>query len=393
MDLHFEQSDYFLNDTDNTSVYVLSVEDWIAFVGLWLASAFTITGNTLVILSFIRDRKLREKPSNYFLLGLAVMDFITGMVSLPLDNMWRLRDEWPYGPVVCIFWTFLDYTVTVESTYIISLISIDRYFLISKGLHYRDFQTRRRVLFQLFGTLLFSAVFHFVAIVVFEGSEHVDFDKECELNGLGALTYVVLAVILEFIIPMLIVCGFNLVLYIRIRSRLSGSIETPQNASCENKRLNTLAKRIPENLNIGLSTSEESSTLETFDLEASAKPSDIDIRSDKQLNVQPVKKSESPCCQVRPKRSNKQKSSKKAATTLTILIVVFIICWLPYNIVAIIRNVSPELVSIRLWDLVNYLLWLNSAVNPVLYATTNVQFRKNFGELLEKLFQPLTWCA
>ncbi|XP_033097063.1 muscarinic acetylcholine receptor M4-like [Anneissia japonica] len=396
-ELQFSHQPPLQNDTDSDNKYVLSTEDWIAFVGLWLVTLFTIAGNTLVILSFIRDRNLRKKPSNLFLLGLAITDLITGLVSLPLDNMWRYKGEWPYGRSVCIFWTFLDYTVTIQSAYIISLISADRYFLVTKGLRYKVFQTHRRVLIQLIGTLSISFVFHLVAILWFEGTgkENVDFEEECELNALGALSYVIIAVIVEFILPLLIVCFFNLVIYLHILRRLQHPVN--QNASDDvalmpsNRGLiGTPAKQTEKNVNQTIT-----SEMATVEFDSSYKSSNCTTEENvKSYQIQPKHASSSansgsPSNSTsKNQKSSVRKSRKKAATTLSILIVAFIVCWLPYNVVAIIRHISSDLVNVRTWDMVNYLLWFNSAVNPVLYATTNVHFRRNFSELLGKLCTP-----
>ncbi|TRY66442.1 hypothetical protein DNTS_025735 [Danionella cerebrum] len=59
---------------------------------------------------------------------------------------------------------------------------------------------------------------------------------------------------------------------------------------------------------------------------------------------------------------------------------VFIICWLPFFITHILKTycqVPPELYTAFTW-----LGYVNSAVNPVIYTTFNIEFRKAFLKIL-----------
>lgn len=74
---------------------------------------------------------------------------------------------------------------------------------------------------------------------------------------------------------------------------------------------------------------------------------------------------------------------RKASTTLGIIMSAFIICWLPFFVLALIRpfveeDAIPDAISaIFLW-----LGYLNSLLNPIIYATLNRDFRKPFQEIL-----------
>lgn len=61
---------------------------------------------------------------------------------------------------------------------------------------------------------------------------------------------------------------------------------------------------------------------------------------------------------------------------------VFIICWLPFFITHILNihcdcNIPPVLYSAFTW-----LGYVNSAVNPIIYTTFNIEFRKAFMKIL-----------
>ena len=67
--------------------------------------------------------------------------------------------------------------------------------------------------------------------------------------------------------------------------------------------------------------------------------------------------------------------------TLGIILTAFILCWLPFFILAVIRPLVPSVPN-SLSDVFLWLGYFNSLLNPVIYATFNKDFRKPFREIL-----------
>ncbi|KAJ8025842.1 D(1)-like dopamine receptor [Holothuria leucospilota] len=84
--------------------------------------------------------------------------------------------------------------------------------------------------------------------------------------------------------------------------------------------------------------------------------------------------------QNRPLNSD-QKGEHKAAKTLGLILGVFIFCWLPFFVVNCIKPFCPDCVSNEVFVVVLWLGWVNSMMNPLLYAT-NREFRTAFQRLL-----------
>lgn len=75
---------------------------------------------------------------------------------------------------------------------------------------------------------------------------------------------------------------------------------------------------------------------------------------------------------------------RKASTTLGIIMSAFIICWLPFFVLALVRPflrdssaIPPSVTSLFLW-----LGYANSLLNPIIYATLNRDFRRPFQQIL-----------
>ncbi|XP_033725025.1 5-hydroxytryptamine receptor 1F-like [Pecten maximus] len=84
------------------------------------------------------------------------------------------------------------------------------------------------------------------------------------------------------------------------------------------------------------------------------------------------------------KKRHESKRERRAARTLGIITGTFIICWLPFFIVALISPLINSKVNVP-ESVQNFVLWLgylNCLLNPIIYTVFNPEFRKAFRKLL-----------
>lgn len=95
-------------------------------------------------------------------------------------------------------------------------------------------------------------------------------------------------------------------------------------------------------------------------------------------------KSSSASSHSRSAAASHHNTEARITKTLAIIMGVFVACWLPFFIIYICRSQlsNPESIPGLVMDMFIWLGYFNSALNPVLYAILNANFRTAFQDIL-----------
>lgn len=83
---------------------------------------------------------------------------------------------------------------------------------------------------------------------------------------------------------------------------------------------------------------------------------------------------------------NNNDDDQKAAKTLAIIVGLFILCWLPFFTLYLIRPFCEDCINQILFSVVFWIGYCNSAINPMIYALFSKDFRFAFKRIICKCF-------
>ncbi|XP_016145153.1 muscarinic acetylcholine receptor M3-like [Sinocyclocheilus grahami] len=406
-------------------------------------SIITIIGNVLVMISF-RVNPLLRTVSNYFLLSLAVADFILGAVSMNLYTTYILIGQWTLGHLACDVWLTVDYVASNASVMNLLAISVDRYLSVMRPLTYRATRTPRRaaVLITLAWTVSFVLWAPAILFWQYIVGERTVPEGECSVQFLSQPVITFGTAIAAFYLPVSVMVALYWRVYRETEKRsqqLAGLIASqggrtgnasqrschsnsrsvedvrPQTDPDQNqhkticpiithrtaawwkkrRERDEMSSSYPTDSHPQVDDNNKYIPLVRMDKTAvsdlhndrNATKRSCESGSQNSLNspMNPITTSASHA----PARSLARKArtsglirEKKAARTLSAILLAFIVTWTPYNIMVLVSTFCDDCVPEGLWQLGYWLCYVNSTVNPVCYALCNKHFRVTFRALL-----------
>ncbi|XP_010080821.1 PREDICTED: melanopsin-A-like [Pterocles gutturalis] len=112
-------------------------------------------GNFLVIYAFCRSRSLRT-PANIFTINLAISDFLMSITQSPVFFTNSLHKRWIFGEKGCELYAFCGALFGITSMITLMVIALDRYFVITKPLASVGVTSKKKALIILVGVWLYS---------------------------------------------------------------------------------------------------------------------------------------------------------------------------------------------------------------------------------------------
>uniref|UniRef100_A0A8C9FLU3 Dopamine receptor D2 n=1 Tax=Pavo cristatus TaxID=9049 RepID=A0A8C9FLU3_PAVCR len=379
-----------------------------------------VFGNVLVCMAVSREKAL-QTTTNYLIVSLAVADLLVATLVMPWVVYLEVVGEWRFSRIHCDIFVTLDVMMCTASILNLCAISIDRYTAVAMPMLYNTrYSSKRRVTVMI--AVVWVLSFAISSPILF-GLNKAD-EKECIIANPA---FVVYSSIVSFYVPFIVTLLVYMQIYIVLRRRrkrvttkrsshgLDSDTQAPLKVNCgflpSLKTRGTLASieaesHIEMEMEMVSSTSPPERTIAkpaapsnhqlvvpiassrcTLDSPGKVEKNGHakeNLHTAKVFEIQsmPNGKTRSTLLKAMNRRKLSQQKEKKATQMLAIVLGVFIICWLPFFITHILNmhcdcNIPPAMYSAFTW-----LGYVNSAVNPIIYTTFNIEFRKAFMKIL-----------
>ncbi|XP_011487248.1 D(3) dopamine receptor isoform X2 [Oryzias latipes] len=403
-----------------------------------------VFGNVLVCLAVLRERSL-QTTTNYLVVSLAVADLLVASLVMPWAVYLEVvGGAWLFNRLYCNIFVTLDVMMCTASILNLCAISIDRYTAVVMPVLYNTTHCSRKRVFAMIATVWVLAFA--VSCPLLFGFNTTDDPMVCSISNPDFVIYSsVVSFYLPFIVTLLVYIRIYVFLRMRRKRIAFGqargkvqpgsthpSVETCLQEETPKAKQDLSPIRIKVSVessgtskpsllsgclwrkrpktgpaqNSGLppvdmqnycSISHASCGRTEFDLEQGQV--EQDASDSNQLELPPIRMN----CEVKelsngrthtslrpishsqnnPRFRSMHAREKKATQMLAIVLGVFLICWLPFFVTHILNThcrtcqIPPALYGAFTW-----LGYVNSALNPVIYTTFNIEFRRAFIKIL-----------
>uniref|UniRef100_A0A8C6XLF2 Dopamine receptor D2 n=1 Tax=Naja naja TaxID=35670 RepID=A0A8C6XLF2_NAJNA len=367
-----------------------------------------VFGNVLVCMAVSKEKAL-QTTTNYLIVSLAVADLLVATLVMPWVVYMEVVGEWRFSRIHCDIFVTLDVMMCTASILNLCAISIDRYTAVAMPMLYNTrYSSKRRVTGMIAVVWILSFAISCPLMFGLNNTEK----NECIIANPA---FVVYSSIVSFYVPFIVTLLVYVQIYIVLRKR--------------RKRVNTkrIASHVGPDADTQAPLKEAMDHMEEMEMATSTSPPKNSVRPPLPSDMEPAEPAASiPCANLTPpspenspldmqknghtidnsktakvfeiqtmpngktrtslktmsRRKFSQQKEKKATQMLAIVLGVFIICWLPFFITHIMNmHCNCEIPQV-MYNAFTWLGYVNSAVNPIIYTTFNIEFRKAFMKIL-----------
>ncbi|RZF42089.1 hypothetical protein LSTR_LSTR006682 [Laodelphax striatellus] len=348
-------NDYCISDEEYYDMIVQHIlpskSEWLLIALHGVVFFVGLIGNALVCTAVYRNRTMRT-VTNYFIVNLAVADFMVILFCLPPTVLWDVTQTWFMGTLVCKIVLYFQTVSVAVSVLTLTFISVDRWYAICFPLKFKSTTGRAKTAIMIIWLL--SICFDIPELLAlethkFEKFRNMDmiFFTQCSPNWSegNEEMFQLARILLLYTFPLL----FMSIAYCQIVRVLWRSDNIPGHSETVLVHSgNGTGKRMAAN--------------------------------------------NSTECQLRSRR--------KAAKMLVAVVLMFAVCYFPVHLLNMLRltmDIKQTEVTGSLAIVSHWLCYANSAVNPVTELFMSGKFRKEFqrafGNMCKrKLNEPASRC-
>ncbi|KFP08235.1 5-hydroxytryptamine receptor 1A-alpha, partial [Calypte anna] len=298
-----------------------------------------VSGNACVIAAIALERSL-QTVANYLIGSLAPNALMVSVLVLPMAALYQVLNKWTLGQVTCDIFISLDVLCCTSSILHLCAIALDRYWAITDPIDYVNKRTPRRAAVLISLTWVIGFLISIPPMLGWRTPEDRSDPDACTISKDHG--YTIYSTFGAFYIPLLLM----LVLYGRIFKAARFRIRKTVKKAEKKKIADTCLTLSPSALQ-------------------------------KKSNGEPE-----------AKRRMALSRERKTVKTLGIIMGTFILCWLPFFIVALVLPFCDSKCYMPKWlgAVINWLGYSNSLLNPIIYAYFNKDFQSAFKKIIKCKF-------
>ncbi|XP_061589476.1 5-hydroxytryptamine receptor 1A-beta [Cololabis saira] len=391
------------------------------FLGALILCA--IFGNACVVAAVALERSL-QTVANYLIGSLAVTDLMVSVLVLPMAALYQVLNRWTLGQIPCDIFVSLDVLCCTSSILHLCAIALDRYWAITEPIEYMKKRTPRRAAVLISVTWLIGFSISVPPMLVMRSqpssmAEDRANPKQCKIRQ--DPWYTIYSTFGAFYIPLTLM----LVLYGRIfkaaRFRIRRTVRKSEKKKVSDSCLALSPALFHKNshgdaqgklaLSPALFHKNSHGDAQGKSWKRSVEPRPlpcangavkhaedgdsleiIEVHSNSKGNLPlPNIPSSVPLFESRHEKATEAKRKialareRKTVKTLGIIMGTFILCWLPFFIVALVMPFCQDSCYMPRWleDVINWLGYSNSLLNPIIYAYFNKDFQSAFKKIIK----------
>ncbi|XP_060063137.1 thyrotropin-releasing hormone receptor-like [Ylistrum balloti] len=300
--------------------------EFLLFINISIIFVIGMLGNILVIVVISRRRSM-QTPTNCYLISLSVADCLLLLsATLPaIPQPFFRRNHWPWGRALCSLLVFVQYLGADASALSITAFTLERYIAICHPMKAQTICTARRAKRIIISLWCFSVLYCTPWLGLTTMTYRMACDGSTSLHSCtyrlereSYLFYYMTDFFIFYIFPLLL-SGILYSFIIRILYNKSG-----------------------------------------LDSDGSKAPDYSNNRS-----------------------RQTSKSRYQVIRMLVVIVVVFAMLWLPYRAIVVYNSLADhKYLNVWFWLFCRVMVYINSAVNPILYSLMSLKFRKAYHRIL-----------
>ena len=303
----------------------------------------TMVANITLIALICYHRKLHT-TTNIFIANLAFGDTIMAIAVLPFDIDYFLRGYFAFNTRVCEISSTIFFLSLPASALNLSILTLERFCAIRFPLMHRTGRifTSKRKLIILLSSWFYTSITACLPVMGWRNYSTSVANGECQFDF--KIGYALFQLCVNFISPLVFIIILNIWILRIARKGLPSRLLSRKSSSGTQRILR-----------------------KSSGTSASYRQKQVGRKLSKQVSA------------------NSPEANKKAAKIIATLVGVFACCWLPY-IVNVTINISCKGCSPReITSATMILVFLNSAINPILYGIYKPQIRSSLKEVSAKI--------